>query len=228
MDNKSSSDSQMKALLAAQGYVFLTNLPADFDHLDLLSRFGTLVPQYDGRTVWSIKADARFDDLYHSLNTKELYPHTECYEMPGLPPRFLALWCISPAACGGGSTTLADGYAFVTSLTKAERLVLKKEFPFVSSAGIQASALGKTATHPVYDESGPSPIFRFSFNCMSYHHDPVMVGIAKKCVAFFNTTCRSFEWHKNDLLLWDNYRMLHSRTGFEDRSRELKRVWLSY
>ncbi len=219
---------QYKEQLAKQGYIFLQQMPPDFDHLAFLQRFGRLLPQYDGQIVWSIKADPKFDDLYHSLNTKPLFPHTECYEFPGLPNKYQALWCVTPVSNGGGETTLADFYQFWNSLSPIEQAVLQREFNFHSSAGIRASNLGVVARHPPYSTTEAiEPIVRFSFNCMEYQHDPEMVDLAARVVRYFDENHLAFTWKQRDLLLWDNWRMLHSRTGYEDRERELKRVWMA-
>ena len=217
-----------RSQLASWGYIFLQNLPPDFDYLGFVQTFGRLLPQYDGQTVWSIKADPKFDGLYHSLNTKPLFPHTECYEFSGKPNKYQALWCLTPPGTGGGETTLADFYKFFESLGPVERELLTRDYNFHSSAGIQASNLGVIARHPVVSQNEDSElILRFSFNCMEYQHDPQMVDLAARVVRFFDEQCMEFTWGKGDILLWDNWRMLHSRTGYEDRSRELKRVWLA-
>jgi len=218
---------EYQARLVRDGYLYV-DLPEGADHVAFAQRFGALMPQYDGKEIWSIKADPKFDNHYHSLNTKKLNPHTECYEYAGTPPRYLALWCIETASCGGGQTTLADAYAFVAGLPENEReYVRSKKFRYVSSSGIQASGLGKVAEHHMYDEhSEERPIVRFSFNCMDREGDPLMEDIATRCVKFFDDTHVSIHWRKNAFLIWDNYRMMHSRTSYEDRTRELGRVWL--
>ncbi len=218
-----------KRRLESDGYLYLEDLPEDFDHLAFAQRFGTLMPQYDGEIVWSIKADPKFDDHYHSLNTKKLNPHTECYEFEGTPPRYLALWCVHPASCGGGLTTLADGYRFIEQLSDSDRrYVSEKRFPYCSSSGIQASNLGRVAEHPMYDTSSQDrPIVRYSFNCMQRDGDARMEEIAQRFKQFFHDTCVGIEWKKNAFLIWDNFRILHSRTAYKDRARELRRVWLS-
>lgn len=218
-----------KDKLAEDGIAVLAGIESEDEYLETVSEVGTLVPQYDGRIVWPIKADPKFDDHYHSLNTKALNPHTECYEFTGVPPRYLALWCVQPNRDKGGETTLADGYAYVGSLEAEDRDFLETErFEFHSSSGIQASDLGRTAKHAVFDtETLDHPIFRFSYNCMDREGSARMARIADGCVAFFDDEQISHRWSKGDLLIWDNHRVLHSRSAYSDRDRELRRVWLS-
>lgn len=219
---------EVKSSLSTHGYVYLDDVPEGFDHQAFLARLGPLMPQYDGELVWSIKAQKRFDDLYHSLNTKPLMPHTECYEFAGTPPKYLALWCLVPAADGGGQTTLADMYAFFGALSDAEQeQVRSRAYPFVSSAGVQDMELGRTAAHPLREErEGRLPIVRFSYNCVVHDEDPFLLDLRERAVRFFDREHVAIDFEENALLIWDNHRMVHSRTGYSDRNRHLRRVWL--
>jgi alpha-ketoglutarate-dependent taurine dioxygenase len=220
---------KFQALLDEHGYVYMHGVPADFDHVQYLSQIGPLMPQYDGELIWSIKAQKRFDDLYHSLNTKPLMPHTECYEFLGLPPKYLALWCLVPAADGGGQTTLADLHMFLDTLTAEQRAKLAStKFEFVSSAGVQDMGLGKTAVHPLLEErEGKSPVMRFSYNCVVHNDDPFLLKVRERVLEFFNDTHVAVDFEPNALLIWNNHRMVHSRTGYTDRNRHLRRIWLA-
>lgn len=219
-----------KDILQRKGYINLMELPDGFGYVDFLQRFGDLVPQYDGQLIWSIKAEKRFEHVYHSLNNKPLTPHTECYEFESAPPKYLALWCIKAAECGGGQTTLADGYAFISSLTAEEQERLSsRRYEFFSTPGLQESQIRLAARHFVYDRYAfeGEPIVRFSSACMNDEGDPFMIDIKHRFVAFFDQTCEKISYKKNSLLLWDNWRMLHARTSFKDQTRHLKRVWLA-
>ncbi len=211
------------------GYLYIDDLPDDFEHFNFSQEFGKLTPQYDGGIIWSIKADPKYDDHYHSLNTKKLSPHTECYEFEGLPPKYLALWCKQPASCNGGQTTLFDAHSFLSSLQDNDLAVVKSQkVSFVSSSGIQSSALGRNAKHPlISDEVNDNgrDLVRFSRNCMQTESS-VINKVADDLVDTFEEDHVSVTWSKNAFLIWDNHRMLHSRTSFQDKKRELRRVWL--
>ncbi|MCU0681142.1 MAG: TauD/TfdA family dioxygenase [Polyangiaceae bacterium] len=220
---------QWQEQLARDGYLYLEDLPEGIDHYALAQTFGRLLPQYDGRYLWSIKADPQFDNLYHSLNTKKLSPHTECYEFEGLPPRYLALWCVRPASCGGGLTTLFDALAFFRSLSpEVRRRAESVRFPFRSSSGIQKSNLARTAEHPFLDQLPDGRMcVRFSFNNVDFGADDVMRDAAQSLVDAFESSHVPIRWKRDAFLIWDNQRVLHSRTSYEDRERELRRVWLT-
>ena len=214
---------QYKETLKTQGYIHVTNLPDNFDYLRFVQFFGNLMPQYDGQLVCSIKPDPQFADTYHALNSQPLLPHTECYEVEGAPPKYLSLWCIKAAEGGSGQTTLADGYAFVDSLSTEERTTL--------ASHICQFYTGKQTTHyPIYDlNTVPNtPILRCSLRFLKSMRDPFITDIRQRLGDFFERTHASIFYQKNSIVIWDNWRILHARPAFEDQSRHLKRVWLSH
>jgi alpha-ketoglutarate-dependent taurine dioxygenase len=219
----------LEHVLAQDGYARVAGFPDGFDYESYLGRLGEFVPQYDGRLVWSIRADSRYDDVYHSLNTKELMPHTECYEFEGDPPRYLALWCLVPSSDGLGQTTLADGYEFIRTLSDSERRYLSsREFEFVSTPGLKSMELGTVARHRLIEKRGNEPpILRFTYHCINHGDDPVLLSIRERLLEFFDRTHVAVDYDRGDLLVWDNHRVLHSRTKFTDRRRHLRRVWIA-
>lgn len=217
--------------LSKEGYGYVTGVPDGFDHAGWLAEHvGPLMEQYDGCTVWSIKAEQRFEDVYHSLNTQPLSPHTECYESPGLPPRYLALWCVEPGEGQGGQTTLGDGFAFLDLLSEAEREAMATRiWDFVSSDGLQQMQLGLAARHPMLKRRDDAPpVLRFTCRCIADPGgDPFLADIRHRLLRFFEDSHIAVSYQRNALLVWDNHRMLHSRTGYSDVRRHLRRVWLA-
>lgn len=217
----------IQRLLDKNGYAYVDGVPEEFDHVEFLRQIGPLMPQYDGELIWSIKAQKRFDELYHSLNTKPLLPHTECYEFTGTPPKYLALWCLVPTA-EGGQTTLADMYGFVDTLTEQERARLAgNRFRFFSSSGVQDMELGREAEHPFIERRPQRPtIIRFSRNNVDAAGDDLLPRVLGQAVEYFDREHVAITFETRALLVWDNHRMVHSRTGYDDRRRHLRRVWL--
>lgn len=222
-------EAEFRSLLERNGYVYLDSVPGTFDHVEFCLQFGALMPQYDGQLVWSVKSQQRFQNMYHSLNTRALLPHTECYEFPGVSPRYLALWGLVRASDGGGQTTLADGREFLHTLTAGERAQLAiRRYAFISADGVQDMKLGRTARHPLYElRAGASPILRFSYNNVRHEDDPFLLDIRERVVRFFERHHVAINIEPRALLLWDNHRVLHSRTGYTDERRHLRRVWLA-
>jgi alpha-ketoglutarate-dependent taurine dioxygenase len=218
-----------RAMLDRSGYVYMDGIPEGFDYVRFFRTFGNLMPQYDGKLACSIKAQDRFEDMYHSLNSRPLMPHTECYEFPGAPPRYLGLWCLIAASDGGGQTTLADASPFLAQLSGSElRQLSSRNYSFVSADSVQNTPLGRRAVHPVYERrKNAASILRFSYNCIEHEEDPFFLGIRERAVKFFDENHVAINIAPAALLLWDNHRVLHARTGFTDRRRHLRRVWLS-
>lgn len=210
-------------LLKEQGYLYLEELPDSFDHLAFAQKFGSLVPhKYNGEYVFSIKIDPKLGERYPAFTTGYVEPHTEGYEYEYIPLHYQCLWCVNPPNCGGGHTLLADGYSFVNSLSNQEReYITTNKFDFVTPNN-------SIVKHPLHDlESCSQPIVRFNFSNLKREGDPCLNDIAHRFLQFFDDEKISIKWSKNAFLIWDNFRMLHSRTQYQDRDRELKRVYLS-
>lgn len=209
--------------LKEQGYLYLEELPDGFDYLAFAQNFGSLLPhKYNGEYVFSIKVEPKLGERYPAFTTGYVEPHTEGYEYEHIPLHYQCLWCVSPPKCGGGQTLLADGYAFVNSLSDEEReYITNNKFDFVTPSG-------SIVNHPLYDvESYFQPIVRFNFSSIKRDIDPYLDDIANRFLQFFDDEKISINWSKNAVLIWDNFRMLHSRTSFRDSDRELKRVYLN-
>lgn len=216
--------------LDSAGYFYLRDVPDAFDHQAFVERFGTLTPQYRGELIWNLTPEDGMDEYYHSRNTRALVPHTECYEFPGEPPAYLALWCVRPAEGLGGATTLADGYEFLKELSRAELEQLEtRVYTFRSSEGLRRQGVEMTAAHPILERSADrSPILRFSYNnTVAVPGDGLLHDFLERGYGFFARHHFSVTIERNGLLLWDNHRMIHSRTSFTDRRRHLRRALLS-
>jgi alpha-ketoglutarate-dependent taurine dioxygenase len=212
---------KFRETLQQQGYLHLQQLPDDFEHLAFVQQFGNLIPhQYNGEYVFSIRVDPKIGKKYPAFTTREVEPHTEGYEYAGTPLHYQALWCVIPPQCGGGQTTLADGYAFIESLSPPDQTYLtQQQFTFVTPSG-------KQVTHPLYDAGGQQPIVRFNHSSLQAHADPQLQQLTQRFLDFFKREQIVITWRKDDLLIWDNWRMLHSRTRYRDPDRYLKRVYL--
>jgi hypothetical protein len=147
----------------------------------------------------------------------------------------VALWCVRAARCGGGHTTLADGRRILGALDEAERRFAASH-PRRVRRRQPSRGPGGDGLHP-----GPPPILRFSFNLLRYgRYDPSkswMAGsaaaasateaFAERFAALFAANERPIRLPDDGLLIFDNHRMLHSRTGYRDTARHLVRYWLA-
>ncbi len=215
----------IRGKLASAGYAYVRGLPEGFDYPGELARLGPLVPQYGGTLVRDVKPDpAVSNTVVSSANMAELTPHTEWYEFPGLPPRYVALWCMHPAEGPGGETTLTDGYLMLDDYTMPEREHLFLDIrewrsrPTLAREGVQ-----EVAYHPILEVHGKKVVLRFSTLDMLADDD-----LSRRWVSagrtFFEANKTAIKIDRGGLLVWDNWRMLHARSAFTDPRRHLRRA----
>jgi alpha-ketoglutarate-dependent taurine dioxygenase len=218
------SESAFREQLDTYGYVYLDKIPDDLDHTAFCRQLGELMPQYDGELYYLIRAEEQFQHLNHSLTTNPLQPHSDGYEFTGQPPRYLALWCLFPPSDGGGRTTLCDLYPFLDTLNERERQELAEHrYRFVS--GIEDTSIERSALHPILEErDNQPPIIRFSLDFVEA--DSFLHEINERLLSYFDSFHVEIAYETNSLVVWDNFRMVHGRTGYEDQRRQLRRIWL--
>ncbi|MFE3414748.1 TauD/TfdA family dioxygenase [Streptomyces mirabilis] len=215
----------LNALLDEHGYVYVHGAPEKYDHLEILCRLGDFVPQYDGSLVWDLKPEPGMDDVYHSRNTQPLVPHTEAYEFAGYPPRFLALWGIKQAEGPGGETTLADGHKFLSRLADRQLTELRnRHYNWHSSEGLSLKGIHVNSVHPALETKEQRTVLRYSYNNVTTTGDGILEEYLEAGKKYFDAEHFAVAIETNCLLIWDNWRMIHSRNAFSDRSRHLKRV----
>lgn len=219
----------MHRSLADRGYAYLRELPDDVDHLRILSELGEFMPQYDGEVVWDLRPEPGMDDIYHSRNTRSLVPHTEMYERTGHPPRYVALWCVQPAVGGGGETTLADADEWLAGFTADElRILRERTYQWHSSDGLARKNLHLAAEHSILEDGpGGERVLRYSYNNVTRVDDGFLPAFLESGLEFFAAKHTPIDIERNALLVWDNWRMLHSRNAFRDTNRHLKRVLIT-
>lgn len=211
--------------LNRHGLAYVSNLPAEFDYVSHLQALGTPVRQYGGDVVRDVKPNAAISNaVVSSANMAELTPHTEFYEFAGDPPRYVALWCIVPSSGSGGETTIADGYELLKRFSESELELLKRNLhrwrsrPTLASEGVD-----EVAVHPVLEDRGDRPLLRFSTLDMD-SDDQLGELWVERGRAFFEQARVAIKIEQGDILIWDNWRMLHARNGFKDPRRHLRRL----
>ncbi|TKC87765.1 branched-chain amino acid aminotransferase [Trinickia terrae] len=207
-----------------------------------LAQFGAIVPQYNGQDTWEVKAKPGFEKVPYSQSRNGIGPHTEV-PVGAPPPRYLALHCHRQARCGQGHTRLADGVAFCSSLDpELQRFV--RETPVTFAATLAPGATPRqTLTVPIMGSDGGRPVFRFSYNQFLYGDvnpseaalddasarpdaNAPLVRLATLAAAYFESHAVPVLIPDGHLLIWDNHRLIHSRSAFSDPERHLTRYWL--
>ncbi|MFI0983097.1 TauD/TfdA family dioxygenase [Streptomyces sp. NPDC021093] len=218
-----------RQLLGNNGYVQIVNVPESFDHVAFLKELGDFQPTPTGTVIGDLKPEADMDDVYHAQNRRQLVPHTEGYEFRGTPPRYMALWCVKPASGLGGETTMLDGERILREFTEDEkRHFLETTYEWKSTEGLARRGVQHHAEHPVLEEVDGELVFRFSYNNLVVPEgDELARRLVERGKEIYDECHVAVEYQERDMIVWSNWRMLHSRNAFDDPARHLKRVQIA-
>jgi alpha-ketoglutarate-dependent taurine dioxygenase len=217
-------------LVRSEGYAYIEGISDEFEHLTELSRLGTPIPHQGNDFVKDIKPDPRAAaETYSSSNMNKLNPHTEWYEASGVPPRFLALWCVREAQGEGGETAIADGYSFLKRFSaQDQRLLRERQYEWYGVSNLSGGPPNPTPYHPILERHPDGLIMRYSTQLLQRVKDD---NLASRYItdgaSFFEDECLSVSITRNSVLFWDNWRMMHARRAFSDPERHLRRVLLA-
>lgn len=215
-------------LMHEHGYVQLVNVPHDFDPVRLCRGLGTFVPNYTGAVVGDVRPEPGMDDVYHSGNTQPLTPHTEGYDFAVTPPRYIALWCVTPASGEGGETTIADTAPWIAELSPSDRERLESTpYEWKTTEGVERMGLNLRTKHPILEQRGGELIVRFSCNNLIRDEDDAAAQLQQRWQERFAQEHVAVHYSQNDMLIWNNWRLLHARNAFSDRSRHLRRIQIA-
>lgn len=231
-----------QAKLGERGWVIVPGPFATEDAERLLGELGELREQYNGARRHEVRARPGFDRLQYSQSRNGITPHTEAPAMPA-PPRYLALHCHRQARCGGGQTLLADGYRLVRSLPEdLRREVRARPVRFDLADGATAGGR-KARAAPIFTPGvdGAPPIVRYSYNVLRDNSlnapvrerlddleglDPFNAELCRRGLDLMRAEGVGALPGDGDLLVFDNWRMLHARDSYEDPARHLTRYWV--
>lgn len=230
-----------RALLAQLGWVVVPQHMLTNGARALLGHFGRILPQYNGQETWEVQVRPGFETVPYSQSSNGIGAHTEV-PVGDPPPKYLALHCHRQAHCGGGYTMLADGVRFCERHGGVERYSAR-EVEFIATP-TPGSELRRSLRVPMLSRKGNDVIFRFSYNQFRYgdvnpsedaviapdtalNRDPELVELTGLAERYFEDEGVALLVPEGAMLIWDNHRMMHSRTQFEDKSRHLTRYWLA-
>jgi alpha-ketoglutarate-dependent taurine dioxygenase len=231
--------------LATQGWTVLT--PEEFAHdvEGVLQGFGPIIPQFNGQTAFAITRKPGYEDLPYSQSMNGIGPHTEA-PVYGPPPRYLALHCLRQATCGGGHTGLVDGIEFLQSLQASDPELREwlhdTPVEFVATAKPGEPDQRRVMEY-ILTPTEAGDIFRFSYNQFHYgdvnpskqaleqsqvaDSDAPLARFARLGEAYFIEHNTPVLIPDGCMLIWDNWRMIHARSRYNDPGRHLTRYWLS-
>ncbi len=233
------SISNYQQLLEENHFIYVETEEQNFDWIKF-SKLVTgeeLMLQY-GQEIFHVKYEPEFMKLSDARGERRLLPHTEASDYQ-TPPKYLALWCKKPSACGGGMTTLAYVEGFLKTLTEEEKKkLMETRHHFCATRGVHANRT-KGAIHTILSFEGNKPIFRFSCNYIKsgdyspdpedlkpYTPDPFLAEIADRFLEYYEENHMAIRMEQYSCLLWDNKCMAHARTTYSDPTRKLERIFL--
>jgi len=204
-----------------EGAIILKGLPKN-KLIGFLNDFGEIVPQYDGNPTFEISQNSHLEGIYHSRSTRSIPAHTDGHDL-ALPPHFFFLFCVKPSPSQDGFTEVSDAQKYLDSLSENELDCLEQYYlDYTSMPGEQAHD-GQKSIFQIFNRE--SNIFRYSYNYLKNRAPEEMQDIIEGINQFHIQNKTSILLQPDELLICDNYRMLHSRTEFEDRDRHLIRAW---
>lgn len=191
---------------------------------------GALMPQYDKGVAWNVKPREGHSKMKNSLGKAGIAPHTEFYETSQAPPKYVALYCVEKASCGGGAIAVADMRGYLTGMDPdLKARLIESPFTFSSEPGLRSFDLGSEAVVCAlsHDDAG-DPVIRF---CTK----GILGGDQKLADEYKTSLLRYFTKHRQiirqepgSLLVWDNHICVHARaTKFRCKKRHLVRYWVS-
>jgi alpha-ketoglutarate-dependent taurine dioxygenase len=207
-----------------------------------LAHFGRIVPQFGGKDTFEVTLKPGFEKLPFSQSKNEIGPHTEA-PVYDPPPKYLALHCHRQAKCGGGQTLLADGLAFYESLSPDLKQWMKQNEVEFSATTLPGTSERQVHRARLLEEKDGATLFRFSYNQFHYgdvnpsesdlaapvkqYADSPLDHITQSGERFFYENMVQVLIPEGSMLIWDNRRLMHARSEYQDPVRHLTRYWLS-
>lgn len=227
-------------VLGSQGWVVLAPQLLVKGVRRALLHFGEIAPQYDGKETWEVMVRPGFESLPYSQSSNGIGAHTEA-PVFAMPPKYLALHCLRQAKCGGGHTMLADGLDFCERTGMVETCT-RTEVNFVATVK-PGTTQRQSLLSPLLSAAADGPIFRFSYNLFKYgdvnpsedaivspdaalNQNSDLVLLTELAEKYFDEHGAAVLVPEGSMLIWNNHRMMHSRSRFEDKARHLTRYWL--
>jgi len=187
------------------------------------------------------KAWMNYKEEYQGVQTKHFSPHTDGAFLNGVfkkdnklfyvgPPKFLLLQCINKGA-SGGENILIDGKKILTDIISHRKELLSA----LTTRCISICRDDQLAVNiPVFEKTNNRIIMRFRYDEATY----VMPNKAQALNTFYEEFIKNSKYKKNvslqsgDVIIIDNYRMLHGREAFTDgadssEKRVLRRIWIA-
>ena len=219
----SSDDALLSSLeaLRSAGVVHISDAPrTDEATVTLAERFGPIrVTSYGQVQVFITTADAK--TAAHTGNPQT--PHTD-EPFRYSPPGFLFFHMVEGASVGSGTTVLVDGFAAAEQLRRQSPDAFdvlastKVEFHRQHEGEVRFSTRSTILT---VDDDGALNGVRINTRCLaplSPDADGDVLDAIRELCAIIEESRNQLllHLHSGDMLVFDNHRIMHGRTGFSD------------
>lgn len=203
------------------GYVYVENVGLNNPDESLeafVSSFAKPISYLGLPLVMDLRPKPGFQPASYA-GTGEFDLHTDLtwYENP---PKYIAMFCVSHEAVGGGIPLLADGWQALASLAEADINFLKTQpitFP-------PPDHIDHAAFHgPIINEHKGKIQVRFRYDLLEAPEPPI-----RNFFAAINQHLLRLQPSPGSIFAFDNHRMLHGRTELKaglESNRFFKRIY---
>ncbi|KAI1747701.1 Pyoverdine/dityrosine biosynthesis protein-domain-containing protein [Xylaria castorea] len=157
-------------------------------------------------------------------------------KMVSSPPRYQYFAAVTPSTRGSGYTLFASSPLLFKNLPAPHTVETLRGLTWdcrnSSSCEEYVKGIGLVAPHPEtgedclrYHEPWPQWKTKFTYNRISIENGPQWIIDVVDEALYDRRATLWFEWTEGDVLVSDNYKMMHTRTGFNaTEDRELWRI----
>lgn len=185
--------------LASHGWVHLQNVGG-------ISNLISLLPNYN---VYSIKTIKCMGSTSVEHSSTLVPPHTDVFWRP-VPPRYLLLFCESPAPEGGESLLIGN----------VSRCISPNILGTLKTENIIHHRCGRNFTYRIYSDN----IIRIPHNYRSIEHvtSSHFIDAWSELVIELKKNVHKIKLEAGDGLIVDNHTSLHGRLGFSNTSNQTR------
>ncbi len=213
--NRTAND--LKHIVDRDGIAVIENIdPCENSILRFAHSLGspdlTVPQQLCGPRVMHLRYDAikAADTKHEAYFTAGAFPlHTDL-SYADKPPKYLLMMCVCPDPDGGGVSTVSDIRSAWASISERDRVALSEpEFSFENAPNTGA---GRSADQPIYEKRDGADVWRFRQDTLRYPRSkaPAIRRLANALAK----RQQEIALVRGSLLILDNHRFAHGRTGF--------------
>ena len=192
------------------------------------------------RVIWDVKVANRGSTYFSTFSETDLEAgfHTDTQYYPDPEPIFL-LYCITPARCYGGLSSICDGRALRRDIEKNDPWIFDilshALLPFRVPSAFVTTGNADTIEATLAPVFAQTPLIRYRRDTLAegLEHFPEYGNAdVRRALGAFEDRLQDcphqveFFMPADSMVVVDNHRALHARTAFQDTERHLLRIRL--